>query len=125
MEAYPLAVRRGIVARYQEGMETWEIARMYGTCESGTRRVWQVFRDTGSCAAPPSRARPGRKPRLDGDALERIRAAVERDNDITLHELRELIGVDTVLSTYCLALKRLGLTRKKSRSTPRSGIART
>ena len=124
MEAYPMAVRRGIVERYREGMETWEIGRMYGTCESGTRRVWQLYRQTGTYALPPGN-RPGRRPGLDADALERIRAAVERDNDITLEELREVIGVDTVLSTYCLALKKLGLTRKKSRSTPRSRIVRT
>jgi len=124
MEAYPLAVRRGIVERYREGMETWEIARMYGTCESGTRRVWQLCRQTGTYELPPGN-RPGRKPGLDADALGRIRTAVELDNDITLKELREVIGIKTVLSTYCLALKRLGLTRKKSRSTPRSRIART
>lgn len=124
MEAYPLAVRRGIVERYKEGMETWEVARTYGTCESGTRRVWQLYRQTGTCELPPGK-RPGRKARLDAAALERIRQAVERDNDITLAELREVIGIQTVLSTYCVALKQLGLTRKKSRSTPRSRTART
>jgi transposase len=124
MEAYPLAVRRGIVERYREGMETWEVARTYGTCESGTRRVWQLYRQTGTYELPPGK-RPGRKPRLDAAARERIRQEVERDNDITLAELREIIGIDTVLSSYCLALKQLGLTRKKSRSTPRSRTART
>jgi transposase len=124
MEAYPLAVRRGIVERYKQGMETWEIADLYGTSQSGTRRVWQLYNESGSYELPPG-GKPGRKPKFDAVTLERIRSAVEQDPDITLAELRELIGIDTVLSTYCLALKGLGLTRKKSRSTPRSRTGRT
>ena len=124
MEAYPLAVRRGIVERYKQGMETWEIAELYGTCQSGTRRVWQLYRVSGTYELPPG-DKPGRKPRFDAAVLQRIRSAIEADSGITLAELRELIGIDTVLSTYCLALKGLGLTRKKSRSTPRSKTART
>jgi transposase len=119
MEAYPLAVRRGIVEHYKQGMETWEIAKLYGTCQSGTRRVWQQYRESGTYKLPPGKIR-GRKARLDAVALERIRLEVERDNDITLEELRRVIGIDTVISTYCIALKKLGLTRKKSRSMPRS-----
>src|SRR5882757_6014447 len=108
MEAYPLAVRRGIVEHYKQGMETWEIARLYGTCESGTRRVWQLYRASGTYKLPPG-GKSDRKPKFDDATLERIRSAVELDPDITLAELRELIGIDTVLSTYCLALKGLGL----------------
>jgi len=68
MEAYPPLVRRRIVELYQQGMETWEIARLFGTCESGTRRVWQVYRESGSHELPPG-ARPGRKPRFDAATL--------------------------------------------------------
>lgn len=124
MEAYPEAVRRGIVERYQEGMETWEIARLYGTCLSGTRRVWQLFRETGTHELTPGKS-PGRKSKLSAQDLERIRQAVEAKPDLTLQEIKDLIGVETVLSTYCLALKQLGLTRKKSPSAPRSKTALT
>lgn len=123
MEPYPLSVRRRIVERFQAGEETADIAERYGYCESGVRRVWQRYRETGSCAARVTR--PGPKPRLDADALARLSDHVKHKPDATLAELREAVGVSVDLAVYCRALKKLGLTRKKSRSGPPSRIGRT
>jgi len=122
MEPYPSSVRRRIVEKYQAGLETADIAEDYGYCISDVRRVWQRFRE--SCSFEPIRGKVGRKPRLDAEALEHLRAEVERRPDATLAELREGVGVKADLSAYCRALKKLGLTRKKSRCTPASSRAR-
>jgi transposase len=123
MEPYPLSVRRRIVERYLAGEDTADIAERYGFCESGVRRVWQRHRETGSCA--PRFTKPGTKPRLDAEALVRLSDHVKQKPDATLAELREAVGVDADLSVYCRMLKKLGLTRKKSRPGPASRTAPT
>jgi transposase len=123
MEPYPLSVRKRIVQKYQSGLETADIAEDYGYCIAGVRRVWQRFRETGSIE--PTKGKVGRKPNFDADALERLRQEVERRPDATLAELRESMGVAADLSGYCRALKKLGLTRKKSRFMPASSRVRT
>jgi len=122
MEPYPSAVRKRIVEKYQAGLETEDIAEDYGYCISGVRRVWQRFRQTGSFE--PIQGKVGRKPSLDAEALERLRTQVQGRPDATLAELRDAVGVKADLSAYCRALKKLGLTRKKSRSTPASSRVR-
>ena len=123
MEPYPIAVRKRIIQKYQGGLDTTDIAEDYGYCVAGVRRVWQRFRETGSLE--PRKGNAGRKPSFDVDALQRLRAEVERRPDATLAELRDAVGVDADISSYCRALKKLGLTRKKSRSTPASSRVRT
>jgi transposase len=127
MESYPLGVRRRIIAMYKAGEATEEIAAVFGYSKSGVRRVRQRYEETGSYAPLTGRPghAPGRRPRLDAPALQRLAAEVARRPDATLAELRGRVGVPGCLATYCQALRRLGLTRKKSRSTRTSGPART
>jgi transposase len=122
MEPYPLSVRKRIVEKYRAGLDTADIADDYGYSLAGVRRVWQRFRETGSFA--PQQPKVGRKPSFDADALERLRGEVERRPDATLAELRQAVGVGVDVSNYCRALKKLGLTRKKSRSTPANSRVR-
>jgi transposase len=123
MEAYPLSIRKKIIERYKDGESTEEIAERYGYCVSGVRRVRQRFEETGS--VEPRSTKPGRKPALDDSALAQLAEQVAARPDSTLAELRERIGINVDLAVYCRALKKLGLTRKKSRSTRPSRIART
>jgi transposase len=123
MEPYPLSVRKRIIEKYQSGLDTADIAEDYGYCVAGVRRIWQQFRETGSFA--PRRGKVGRKPSFDAQALERLRSEVQRRPDATLAELRESVGVAVDLANYCRTLKKLGLTRKKSRSTPASNRVQT
>src|SRR5271170_5366431 len=123
MEAYPLSVRRKIIERYKAGESTEDIAERYGYCVSGVRRVRQRYEETGGLE--PRKTKPGRAPALDASALEKLADQVAAQPDVTLAELRQRIGIDVDLAVYCRALKKLGLTRKKSRFTPRSRIVRT
>ena len=123
MEAYPLPIRRRIIELYRSGEGTEEIAERCGYCVAGVRRVRQRFEQTGSIE--PLKTKPGRKPALDEQALQRLASRVASHPDATLAELREHVGIDADLAVYCRALKKLGLTRKKSRPTPPSKTART
>lgn len=123
MEAYPLSIRKKIIEKYEAGLDTADIAEDFGYCVSGVRRIRQRFKETGSLL--PRQTKPGRNPSLDEKALEKLAATVRERPDATLAELRTAVGVQVNVSVYCRALKKLGLTRKKSRSTPRSRPVRT
>ena|SRR6185437_16865644 len=122
MEAYPMAVRRQIIAKYERGLSTEEIAADYGYCVAGVRRVRQRFEETGSLE--PKKTKPGRRPAFDEATLGRLAEAVRQRPDITLAELRQQIGIQVDLAVYCRALKKLKLTRKKRRSAPKSSSGR-
>ena len=122
MEPYPLSVRRRIIEMYQRGDSTEEIAEVFGYCVAGVRRIRQRYEETGSLE--PRKTRTGPKPKLDADAQQRLIKAVEARPDATLAELRQVVGVKADLAVYCRLLKKLGLTRKKSRSTPLSSSGR-
>jgi transposase len=122
MEAYPLSIRKKIIEKYNAGLDTADIAEDFGYCVSGVRRIRQRFKQTGSLL--PRQSKPGRKPALDAAALQTLAEAVRHKPDATLAELRKTVGVAVDISVYCRALKKLDLTRKKSRCTPRSRAVR-
>jgi len=123
MESIPLPVRRRIIELYKMGESTEEIASVFGYCLSGVRRVKQKLEETGTLQ--PRKGKVGRRPKLDASAVQKLLAEVTRRPDATLAELREHVGVGADLAVYCRVLKKLGLTRKKSRCTPPSRTVRT
>jgi transposase len=86
------------------------------------RRLLQRRRETGSIGPLP-RGR-GPKPKISGRRLEKLQALVELHPDATLDELRRRTRLKCAKSTVYLALLRLGLSYKKSRSTPQSSTGR-
>jgi transposase len=119
MVAYSMDLRERVVAACDEGIDTRaEIAERFSVSESWVRRLLQRRRETGSIAPKPRGG--GQPPAFDGEAAERLRGAVAADPDATLEELAEASGVACSTSAVDRALKRLGITRKKSRSAPPS-----
>ena len=61
------------------------------------------------------------------EKIDRVRLAelVTQRPDATLAELREALGVVCAISAMGAAIKKLGLSYKKKRSTPRSRIVPT
>ena len=122
MEAYPIEMRKRILAECDAGIQTREVALKYRVSESWVRRLKQRRRENGEIAArkagstPPSKWKPH---------AERIAAAVREHPDATLAELREQLGLDVSLPTLTRALQALRLTFKKKSFMPRSKIART
>ena len=127
MEAFTRRERRKIIARYQQGWDTVDIAQHFGASESGVRRVWQQFREEGR--DEPAFDNCGRKPTLTDEQLQRVGQIAEERPDAFLHELADEIagrlGVRACRQTVGRWLRDLGITRKKSRCTPRSSSVRT
>ena len=116
MAAYSMDLRERVVAACDEGIDTRaEVAERFSVSESWIRRLLQRRRETGSIA--PSRTAAGSAPAFDGAAAERLRQAVRADPDATLEGVgRAAGGVACSTSAVDRALRRLGITRKKTRA---------
>lgn len=101
------------------------IAETFGISLSTLEKWWQRWRETGERAARPRRHGPARTLAV---CEELIRAAVQKQPDVTLDELctqvAEREGVRASPSMMSRTLQVLGLPRKKSRSTTASGRRR-
>ena len=124
MAAYAMDLRERVVAACDEGIDTRaEIAERFSVSESWVRRLLQRRRETGSIAPKPHGG--GQPPAFVGQAAERLREAVATDTDATLKELAAASGVACSTSAVDRALRRLGITRKKSRGGPPNRTDRT
>lgn len=92
---------------------------------SFVRDLWARYRDNGTVAPKPYTR--GLKPRLEGEKLEQFRSLAKEHDDATLEELAALLeehhGLKLGKSSIDRALAKLGVTRKKSRSKPRSATS--
>ena len=98
------------------------LAALFGVSRAFVEKlVWQR-RSTGQIVPRPHAG--GRKPSYDDAALAVVRQALQEHTDATLAELCERLGQRRGLwmsvATMSRLLTRLGLPRKKSRSTLRS-----
>jgi len=118
MKPYSVDLRERVVAACDEGMGTAEAAEAFAVSPSWVRKLKQQRRETGSIA--PRVATPGPKPALDPHA-DRLRELVRADPDRTAAEYRDRLGAGVAAVTVWRALRRLGLTHKKS---PPGGRAR-
>jgi len=118
--AYGQDLRDRVLRAYDRGMRTKQIADLFEVSSSWARRVKQRRRETGETSARPRGGATVIK--ID---LERLAELVKERPDATIKELHGLLGADCVESAVCMALKRLGLSFKKRRSTRRNKTART
>lgn len=110
--------RRWIISAYQAGKGTREIAAIFGRCESAVRRVRQNHRERGT--ADPLLHLRGRKGKLTDPLKTQLNELVNNRPDATLSEIKKQLGLEVSLSTIDRWLRKLGLSFKKSRSTPAS-----
>ena len=119
---YSQDLRDRVLAAADRGMTTKEIAETFTVSPAWVRRLKQRRRETGETAAR-ERGSPG-VPKIDRGVLA---ALVAEQRDATGPELRDRLaertGVRVTDSAIYMALKDLGFTYKKRRSTPRSGTA--
>jgi len=116
---YSRDLRERVVAACDAGSETRaEVAERFTVSESWIRRLLQRRRETGSIEPKPRGG--GQPPAFAGESADRLRAAVEAVPDATLKELAAAAGVACSTSAVDRALRRLRITRKESRSGPRS-----
>ncbi len=123
---YSQDLRERVIAAVDSGNGAYQIAPLFQVSVSYIYKVLGRRRATGETTARLNRA--GRKPKLAAhDAA--LRAQVAAHPDATLEELQGWLESDrqVEVSIGCLwnRLRRLGLTLKKSHSTPPSRSGRT
>jgi transposase len=124
MKAYPVELRARIVAAVDRGVGSLPtVAALFGVSINCVANYLHLRAETG-CLEP--RPNPGgRPPAIPEARYDELRHLVAAHPDLTLEEIRERLQVDCSLAAVCRTLKKLGLTRKKKRSTPRSSSATT
>ena len=114
MKAYSIDLRERVVTACDAGGATREqVAARFAVSVRWVRDLLRRRRETGSIAPRPRGG--GRAPAFDAAAAERLRDAVRADSDATLAELGRAAGVACGPPAVYRALRRLGITRKKSR----------
>jgi len=100
-----------------------EIAKRFRVSARWIRKMLELRAKTGSVAPKPRSG--GRKLLIHGEQADALQAALRNKPDATLQELREATGFDGCLMTVWRALRRLNITRKKSRYTRKSSLTRS
>lgn len=121
-------LRRRIFAhRERTGDSYEETALHFDVGEATVNRLFALHRKTGTLEPKPRVGGP--PPTISVEDLELLRVMVEADNDATLKELcdrwQDRRGAKLSTSTMFRALKRAGITLKKSRSGRRNDSGRT
>ena len=108
--AYSKEMRRDILAATEAGAGTRALALRLNVSESWVRRVKQEWREQGKSAPNTTRKRI---PKWEA-YREQIQEQISQHPDLTLQELKVVLGTELSRSTLCVALKKLKLTLKKS-----------
>lgn len=118
--AYSQDLRDRIIAARDRGLATVEVARLFQVSPSWVRRVMQRRREHGQTSPRPRGGVTVVK--ID---LQRLRQLVQEKPDATARELHARLGIACSVSGVATALRRIGFTFKKRRSTRPSRTART
>src|SRR5215203_1502697 len=122
MKQYSVDLRERLLGAIDAGLSQAEASRLFGVGTSTISRWRQQRRDTGSLAP---KARPGRRPAIGPEHGDALQAQVAADPDATLaaHCTRwaEAHGVTLSVATMSRAIRRLGITLKKSPPRQRTG----
>ncbi len=117
---YAQDLRDRVLLAYDRGMQTKQIADVFAVSAAWARRVKQRRRETGETT--PKSMGGVTVVKID---MDRLRELVCAQPDATTKELHARLGIDCSASAVGMALKRLGLSFKKRRSTPPNRTART
>ena len=109
--AYSDDLRTRVISDVEAGMSPEQAAEKYAVT-ARTIYQWKTLkRETGSLA--PRRGRPGRKRTLEG-YREAICGALQQNPGLTLKDLHAQLNLPGCLQTLWHALRRWGMTLKKS-----------
>ena len=127
MKAYSLDLRQKILQAYDQGRGSQPaLAALFGVSRGSVEHLMRRRHTTGEIRPRPHAG--GRQPHCDPPTLTWVRHLVQAQPDATLAELctqlQQQRGVRVSVATMCRVLKRLGLPRKKSPSTPPNATRR-
>ena len=117
---YSNDLRHKVITAYQNGEGSMrDLAERFDVSLGFIRDLWKHYHQTGSVRPKPHGG--GRRSSFTNERLEQLKALVIEDNDATLEQLAERMrnrfGLECSKSSVDRALVRLGMTRKKRRST--------
>ena len=120
--AYSKDLRIRLVRAYENGEGTIrELARVFQVGKSTVEQWLKRYKETGDVECLPYRGGP--TPKLNAQALEKIREIVEKQNDLTDEEIRLRLEEHEIFlgrSTVNRGIHQLGLSVKKKHSmTPK------
>jgi transposase len=107
---YPQELRDRVLAAYDRGMKTKQIATVFAVSPAWARRLKQLRSQTGQTRPKPMGGVTVAK--ID---LARLRQLVEQQPDATIVELHQRLRANCCVSAVAMALRRLGLSLKKRR----------
>jgi transposase len=116
-------MRERIIAFYDQGVPTRQIAEHLGVCRSGTRRIRQQLRERGTLEPLPLTG--GYASQLTDERVTRLRELVAADPGSTRQRLKDRLGTTVDVRTVGRWLAKLGIVLKKSRSSLPSNSGRT
>ena len=122
MPTISMDLRTRIFQARHEGDSTSEVAERFAVSPAFVRRLIQRHRETGTLE--PKSGPRGAKPRLSPYA-QRLQELNAEQPDLTPAEIRDRLGVAVSPLTVWRMLRRLGLSFKKSPSTPPNSTAPT
>jgi transposase len=124
MATLSVDLRQRILASYDNDEGTRDqIARRFRVSLGMVKKLLQQRRHTG-CIKPRHHL-AGRKPLILSAHRQAMRQQLKRKPDLTLAELRELVGLNCTLPAIHYVLVDMGLTYKKRHSAPVSRSVRT
>ena len=119
MKAYSMDLRQKVIDQCDQGKPTKDVAEAFGVSRAWVRRLKQHRRQRGDIV--PRNGGGSRGCKIDRTRLAEL---VRQQPDATLVELRDRLKLKVTPWAICKALRELGLSFKKSRSTPPSRIGR-
>jgi transposase len=125
-QALSLDLRTRVLAAIAGGLSCRQAAQRFGVSASSAIR-WRALERSRGDARPQAQGGDRRSGRIEAQAAS-ILALVEKQPDITLHELRAALaerGVTVGIATLWRFFARRRITLKKRRRTPPSRIAPT
>jgi transposase len=120
-------LRRRIVEAWQKKKLTaTELAELFGVGEATVKRLKRTFRETGAVTPKPHAG--GTAPIIGKDQEPLVEALVQRHPDWSEDQFAKALadqhGILASAVTVGRAIRRLGYSVKKRRSSPRSATAR-
>ena len=121
--AYPKEYRRAVAEAYDACGSSAQVARQYRCSESWVRRLIQRRNKLGTL--DPITRVPYNSRKLKDADMEQLAKLIANRPDMTLGELADALDKKVSVPTVHRATKKLGLSFKKSRSSPASKTGRT
>ncbi len=123
MKTYSMDFRKAVARAYETCGSSAQVAEQFGCSESWVRRLMQRYRATGSLEPQPHFVPD--KSKLTERDFDKIAKLIRKQPDMTLAELAAALNHKVSVATVWRATKALGLTLKKSPSSPPNKSDRT